>query len=482
MKKLQMCGIRLFNIFILNIFFYIIMYKQKYLKYKEKYLILKGGTYEQLEIRGISRKDIQLLQLIGISFETVVLYSNDELHDLIQNIKILIDHKVEFEQIRDDIIHTLPLPDIMESRGITSYQTLKLVNPSMAEKIERTFNYHAAENGLSQFDSRAEDIHLSYDFGDGIYDSRAADYRQSFFDSRAAEDRQSFFDSRAAEDRQSFFDSRAAEDRQSFFDSRAAEEIDRINDTFYIYTTGINDKGYTYSNLRLLWISGLRDKILSRIPNIFTKIIIIHYDKGDKGAPDSGDNMKEFEELMLRDEIYIKADLPYTSLDKPHIIIDMAHIFGYYPNDSKDAKFDTYFSDYYNDYKKPDYKLYGNKAITFGYMRDDIASSNLINVYVSGKVITFIDKLIEFKLIGEKTIEIASNIDTLVNIYIKEKLYTISRQKQISWGDVQDILTKYNLCSMFINKLLICETKEDLDDLSTYEGYYEILREIDELA
>ena len=354
------------------------MYKQKYLKYKEKYLMLKGGGGKSIFPNPFSRTTQRI---------------NNTIRSFIDNTKSIVPKLKIPKQI--DRSTTKRIVDI--SSNISAEEK---VQPS-AEVID-TPSVSAIEQTSKQHISSAKPTETI-----------------PYVDTRDTED---------------------------------------VRDIFYIYTTGIN----TDEHFNTLWFDKLRDNILTQIPETFNKQII-HYDNTPI------DNIVKFNELMMDGEFFICRNLPYKNLEHPHIIIDMANMFSYYPYYNPESKYNVYINSAHES------KLYGNKAITIGNLREDIAESKLINVNSSGNVITFIDKLIEFNLIDIHTHDIEPIINKLVRRYIKNKFYRLGKLK----ADVKKILKQYNLYSMFINNLLVCDTFKNINDITTYEDYTEIKEKID---
>jgi hypothetical protein len=234
------------------------------------------------------------------------------------------------------------------------------------------------------------------------------------------------------------------------------------DDTFYIYTTGINDD----INLINMWFNILYKNILSEIPSNFKNIIVKHYDPIILGSSNSiNDDLIS----RLHDQLFYPDRLPINDLKTPHIVIDMAHIFGYYP--TKENKYDAFWSGYYDFNQSYDLNTVLNiKSIYIGYARTDIAECQLIRVYPDGKVITFIDCLIDFGLLIIGEISIDEVIDKQIKI-LKSKLEKIWKEHGKNILDIDDLYPKYNLINAFIKKLFECTTKEELYDVTKYDLY-----------
>ena len=183
-------------------------------------------------------------------------------------------------------------------------------------------------------------------------------------------------------------------------------------DTFIIFTTGMADKG-----IRDFWFGLTKNHLfniryinhlLQLIPSKFTNIRIFHFDPDffeysdleqlyslTAGQPHEIGN-KRYKESSFYNHSFPFQRLDFSKLN--HFLIDFAHIFNY----------DTIYgfpitSSHYShmqEYKKG-IKLPNLKSIYFGYLggidtyNQILAFSNFIFFKPDGKVITYIDKMIE---------------------------------------------------------------------------------------
>ena len=253
-----------------------------------------------------------------------------------------------------------------------------------------------------------------------------------------------------------------------------SSESSLSTDTFYVYTTGIND------DVRLIdmWFDILCNSVLSCIPKNFGKIVIEHYDPVELKLG-SATNIRQ--ELIIRlkrsDQVFIPKELPIKNLKNPHIVIDMAHIFGYYPNEEN--KYDAYWSGYYDHgYTKDTHTTLGIKSIYIGFDRTDIAKCKLFKVTPDGKVRTFIDNLIDLGLLPLESQYIENNIDNLVKKLIKRKLENLWRDNCKYVFELDDLLFRYEIVCSLINKIINGATIEELEDITSYEFYKDFQKEL----
>jgi hypothetical protein len=256
--------------------------------------------------------------------------------------------------------------------------------------------------------------------------------------------------------------------------------------TFYIYTTGLNDDDIIID----IWFDILYKNILSCIPLNFKNIIVIHYDPIILGASKSKNHHLIFRlsDSKYKNQQIIYTELPIKDLNRPHIVIDMAHIFGYYPNEIN--KYDAYWSGYYDSdlYRKYNSSSRDNstplniKSIYIGFNRSDIAQcSSLISVQPNGNVRTFIDCLIDLKILSVGEIMINDVIDGIVtkirNILIskwKETDKTYLEFETFEKTFEETFENNYFVC-LVIEKLFKCETLDELyniEDSSFYKKLF----------
>jgi hypothetical protein len=253
--------------------------------------------------------------------------------------------------------------------------------------------------------------------------------------------------------------------------SKCRGKIHEQNKTFYIYTTGIIDA----EQLIKVWVDTLYENIKSSIPIEF-KIIVNHYDPTPYKNQEKEKLIKELEKY--NNQIFYNEELPYKNLERPHIVIDFAHIFGYYPNDEN--KYDAYWSGYY-DYLIPD-KVTKDiitksniKSIYLGFYCSEIAKCKLINVDSYGNIITFIDRLIDLELINNEETDIKQIID--------DQIYKLKNSMLGKWKDKGHTLTTfdeqfiyYNLLCEFLEKLFKYNDVFEIFNIENYEFNKEIIK------
>lgn len=262
-----------------------------------------------------------------------------------------------------------------------------------------------------------------------------------------------------------------------------------VGDTFYIYTTGM---GYVEDDdlvLLNLWIKTVSESITSCIPGNFTKIIIEHYDatRNEKREHiEHNINLRLRSTLVKFDEriishTFILSDFPYktSTIKRPHIVIDMAHIFGYYP--TEENKYDAFWSGYYDHELSPvkstkSLEPLNIKSIYFGF-NDNLGFANkkLIDVKEDGTVRTFIDCLIDVGLFYRESDSPELQLDNLMKD-ITKKIYTVLRSHGKKVDDAfMVILQKYNLLNKILEKLFNGETQERIRNIETYDFYREFI-------
>jgi hypothetical protein len=149
---------------------------------------------------------------------------------------------------------------------------------------------------------------------------------------------------------------------------------------FHIYTTGLCDLS-SYgeeaedSRKLLTWWNTNFKTIIDKIPKRFS-VHVHHYDKCDPTP-------KPYEKLInprVEKSVFLNKHFDYNP-ESPHIIFDFAH--------------NVHYHEHFN---TVDGKVKGVKAIYGGYLGDgdgDVGLWTSFTVDESGKVTTFIDKLIE---------------------------------------------------------------------------------------
>lgn len=215
------------------------------------------------------------------------------------------------------------------------------------------------------------------------------------------------------------------------------------NNIFTIYTTGLYDSG-SNTNLIDLWNSDVRDNIISLIPENF-RIKFIHYDplvvwNLDKAKFEKIENQgtittikneledilqkKDMENNRVIESIFINEyfDINNINLEKPYIILDIAHLF-LYENKVKTVK----------KLDRSDNREYNINSVRFGYIGDGgipliLAKSKLFEINNNGEVITYIDKMINsgIKFDGVYPSGVIQNIYNEIKKKIKENIFRLT--------------------------------------------------------
>ena len=376
------------------------MYHKKYLKYKNKYLNLKGGVLTQSQ----KEKVINFGLEIDIDDDSLLL-SDEQLDNMIQQ---------KFNE-----------PPAVELRPqITrSYST----NPLSA-------NYRPP---VSEYDP---------------YSTRQAATEYDPYSTRQA----------------------AAE-----YDLHTRPHTEEPHDgTFYIYTTGLNDD----DRLVDMWFDILYKNILSCIPPNFTRIIVRHYDPVVLGSTKSRNHylITKLREKQYKNQELLYTDLPIKHLKRPHVVIDMAHIFGYYPNEKN--KYDAYWSGYYDGDRpstKDQTRPLNIKSIYIGFDRRDIAAcSPLITVQPNGEVRTFVDCLIDLGIADVGLTDPQSYIDEITQRLLTDCI-TQWKARGKAYSDFSDnILPKYDFKRSFFKSLFNFTSQDEVYDLRNYDFYNGFMKDL----
>ena len=247
--------------------------------------------------------------------------------------------------------------------------------------------------------------------------------------------------------------------------------IPPISNIFYIYTTGLFDN----SNIKLLdlWLDTLCNNITSCIPDRFQRIEILHYNNATI-TPNSKELGVMREKLMARHRLdkrimyhkFINEILPYDQLKNPHIVIDMAHIFNYYPNEQN--KYDVFLSTDKSQCPLP------IKSIYIGLK---LANKELFIVTKRNTVITFIDILIHSKIIT-KTEKDPSKVLDDIETFIIEKLRTEWDSDARNPGKFVELIQTFDIFDCIYNKLLNQESIEKIKDFTNYPFYIKFLENL----
>lgn len=214
------------------------------------------------------------------------------------------------------------------------------------------------------------------------------------------------------------------------------------NNIFTIYTTGLYDSGN--KNLINLWNTDVRDNIISLIPKNF-RIKFIHYDplivwNLDKAKFEKIENQgtittikneiedilqkKDMENNRVIESIFINEyfDINNINLEKPYIILDIAHLF-LYKNKVKTVK----------KLDRSDNREYNINSVRFGYIGERgipliLAKSKLFEVNNNGEVITYIDKMISsgINFEGRYPSGVIQNIYNEIKKKIKENIFRLT--------------------------------------------------------
>lgn len=230
---------------------------------------------------------------------------------------------------------------------------------------------------------------------------------------------------------------------------------------FYIYTTGIGEWG-DLTKASNSWIKFLRQQLLSIIPEKFN-INIIHYDP----LIYEGDNIHDIDKVIediniqvitsdieierIKESKFISTILNINNIkrDKPHLLLDLAHIFTYPKYKNIELLIDgnsTLYSDINCVY--PGYC--GEFQEEFGFSAQYICTSNFIKINENGQVITYIDKLYEHNIKVDKFYPDKSiyNIFSIIRKKI-EVLYRGIYENIIEFDD------KFNKCAKEITQYII---------------------------
>ena len=259
--------------------------------------------------------------------------------------------------------------------------------------------------------------------------------------------------------------------------------------TFYIYTTGICEWGDLYAAANT-WNTILRANILRSIHPSFNQIIIRHFDPliemGSSNKPMSKSItdkiITEFNETIvhmdflagtLQREIkseFIHGKINFNRIEKPHLLLDLAHIFRYLPTIPKLIQ----ISGHYDEVDKPSYttinSVYpgycGNTSFTdYGFSNQFIAHSNFFMTNTHGNVVTFIDRLYKLKYHMDTGIRFGLTPPIKDFIYsdpsvLIKYIYLVIRNKSIQYLKSKGI--EYAIIDPAIDKLFINEFSKNI--------------------
>ena len=171
---------------------------------------------------------------------------------------------------------------------------------------------------------------------------------------------------------------------------------------FYIYTTGLAEWGTLLTANS--WTHFIREALLRNIPQNFNNIIINHYDPLDSLYPEytkpaiitkfndeivtSDNNLTTGARRITSTFFPHDLDIHQVQHTRPHIVLDMAHIFKYRPNKQIYIVPSTIYTDINSVY--PGYS--GNIE------QGGIARGDFIKVDNLGNVTTYIDKIYQYDL------------------------------------------------------------------------------------
>ena len=270
-------------------------------------------------------------------------------------------------------------------------------------------------------------------------------------------------------------------------------------DTFYIYTSGMGDLSGAYGEplpLLEIWLDRLCSNITRNIPANFKNIIISHFDpisligeeppaKGTKKFVDidsapSRINRRLIEaknslDRRITRHTFSKELFP-LKLERPHIVIDMAHLFGYNTDHT------VHWANYYGGSDQ----LYGKSFdmrmlyISWGDFFN-FATKQILRITEDGHVITYIDRLIDLGFITEYCLDPSLLITDIILGIIKTKLDIIRRKLGINLDLFDDEFKKItdNLIKEILDKLFDRRsTKEDIEDPTKYQFYTKFNREV----
>ncbi len=178
---------------------------------------------------------------------------------------------------------------------------------------------------------------------------------------------------------------------------------------FYLYTTGIAD-GDNLQYSANTWITIYRSSILRNIHSSFNNIIIRHYDP--LMWEDSEDIkcklISKINKKIIKDDIrfsnidrtinseFICGTINFSTINFPHLILDMAHIFNYLPN--KQIQLNNHYgkssNKKFNNIKSVYTGWCGEKQLVDDFSKQFIAASDFVIIEEDGSVKTYIDRII----------------------------------------------------------------------------------------
>lgn len=185
-----------------------------------------------------------------------------------------------------------------------------------------------------------------------------------------------------------------------------------VPEVFHIYTTGIVNWGNNLNredrhNLIRSWVVSTRNNMIERVPSNF-RISIHHYDPlyGDSnkpiGEPDRTRIITQVnDDLVEQDRQHPRVvnveflDQPLNlevlkQIQRPHLIVDLAHIFLYPP-----IPFTVSIGGHYGEATSENMQI---NSLRFGYLGDSISfalsTSDIVRIGEDGNVETWIDRMI----------------------------------------------------------------------------------------
>ncbi len=176
---------------------------------------------------------------------------------------------------------------------------------------------------------------------------------------------------------------------------------------FYLYTTGITDRGNLFLAKR--WNKIFRNSILRNIDSSFNHIIIKHYDPIiDTTQEEKLKIIDEINEIVIINDNCLSTDkrkitsefilepINFNDINNPHLIFDMAHLLNYlsYKRRQLNNHYDDGSNEVFNNINSVYIGWYSEREnIHFDYL----ANSDFVKVSNDGNVLTYIDCMIKFR-------------------------------------------------------------------------------------
>jgi len=272
---------------------------------------------------------------------------------------------------------------------------------------------------------------------------------------------------------------------------------ERVEKTFTICTTGIADNtsgsidSYELGIVNIFLFIMLPN-ILSRIPPIFTRIIISHHDimfnaKRDKiNIPDIvyTINYRLSSYMQNVDSRIVSHTFTTDSLNidelisVSHLVIDWAHIYDYLPGHTI-IRNDAYD---YSMMKKP----LGIRALYPNWFDSSIAELKLFEISPTGEIITYIDCLENAGFIKQLITNPIEFIEGTIIWKIKSTLMEMWRSTKggikvtEAGGRFDEIYYSYQIFEKVLDKLFANETSVQILDITTYDFYKHFIEMLDD--